>query len=221
MNGFNQLIPTGELRRRDARAGCEGVVQRIHDRFISKLADLCIADKSANFDIVSDGKLRGIELADEFPFTSSGRISRRTLRARAAGTPRCRSGSPGPSRACRITWPGRGRRYRPEPIGGLGRPHSSRSREVRSRPRSPAHMARPQAVAGETARSRSAGSDEPRSSRSWPASIEKQGAGGRRTGTTGITAPGSPRVAERRSIPCHRLTLGARARHGDMVEHVR
>ena len=47
MNGLKQLVPTGELRGRDARAGCEGVVQRIHDRFISKLADLCAPDKSA------------------------------------------------------------------------------------------------------------------------------------------------------------------------------
>ena len=121
MNGFKKLIPPGELRRRDARAGCEGVVQRIHDRFISKLADLCLADKSANSDMDPDGRLRVVEFVDEFPLTSSGKIGRRTLRARAAGTPRCRSGSPGPSRACRITWPGRCRRNRPELVGGLGR----------------------------------------------------------------------------------------------------
>ena len=115
------MIPPGELRGWDARAGCEGIVQRIHDRFISELADLCLADKSANFDMDPDGRLRVVELADEFLFTNSGRVGRRTLRARVAGTPRCRSGSPGPSRVCRITWPGRGRRYHPEPIGGLGR----------------------------------------------------------------------------------------------------
>ena len=89
MNGFNKLIPPGEFRRRDARAGCEGVVQWIHDRFISKLADLCIADKSVNFDIILDGRLRAVEFADEFPLTSSGKISRRTLRTRATGALRC------------------------------------------------------------------------------------------------------------------------------------
>ena len=58
MNGLKQLVPAGELRGRNARAGCEGVVQRIHECFISKLADLCITDKSANFDIGPDGRPR-------------------------------------------------------------------------------------------------------------------------------------------------------------------